>query len=478
MKKIFVLGSLVVGLVSASAQSAVEEADKALVDGRAAAESKFRSLFNGKDLSGWDGNKELWSAKDGTITGQTTAGHPIAGNTFLIWTNGNVGDFELRCSYRIVPDNKVGFGNSGIQYRSHIIDSNNWVVGGYQADFEAGKKYSGILYEERGRGILAERGQKVVIHSDGKKEVVGSLGNTDEIQAAIKDKDWNEYVIVAKGNHLQHFINGKKTIDLVDEQETAAAKSGVLALQIHKGEPMTVQFKNIRIQTNETEAKPTAKPQASTQSTVVPIARHDKTTARYEELNKRVKENQGDLDVLFVGDSITQGWEGSGKDVWKQHYGSMKALNIGIGGDRTEHVLWRLDHGNADGIKPKATVLMIGTNNSGEDRNSAEEIVEGVTAVVHKLQEKFPETKILLLGIFPRGDKFNNQRGKILQVNQAIHRLEDNQKVFFLDFGHVFLNADGSISKEIMPDYLHLSAKGYEMWAQAIEPKLKELAAK
>ena len=207
----------------------------------------FKSLFNGKDLSGWDGNKEFWSVQEGVITGQTTPEHAVKQNTFLVWTNGTVGDFELRCSYKIVPNNNAGFANSGIQYRSKVLDPGYFVVGGYQADMEAGKKYSGILYEERGRGILAERGQKVVIHADGKKEVVGSLGKSEEIQAGIKEKDWNEYVVIAKGNHLQHFINGKPTIDLVDEQEAAAAKSGVLALQIHKGEPMTIQFKNLRI---------------------------------------------------------------------------------------------------------------------------------------------------------------------------------------------------------------------------------------
>ncbi|MDB6024698.1 MAG: rane-bound dehydrogenase domain protein [Verrucomicrobiales bacterium] len=207
----------------------------------------FKSIFNGKDLSGWEGRSEFWSVKDGVIHGQTTPEHPVLTNTFLIWTNGEVGDFELRCSYRIVPNNDKGFGNSGIQYRSKIMDTNYWIVGGYQADFEAGKKYSGILYEERGRGILAERGQKVVIHADGKKEEVGSVGKSEEIQAAIHDKEWNEYRVIAKGNHLQHFINDKQTIDLVDEQEAAAAKKGVLALQIHKGEPMTVEFKALRL---------------------------------------------------------------------------------------------------------------------------------------------------------------------------------------------------------------------------------------
>lgn len=214
------------------------------------------------------------------------------------------------------------------------------------------------------------------------------------------------------------------------------------------------------------------------ESPTVPAPRTGKVYDRYVMLNERVKTNQGNIDILFVGDSITQGWESNGKSVWEKYYGPRKAVNIGISGDRTQHVLWRLDHGNADGMKPKVTVLMIGTNNSGKGRNTPGEIVEGVTAVVHKLQEKFPETKILLLGIFPRGPGFNEQRGDITQVNQAIHKLEDNQKVFFLDFGQVFIDPDGSLPKTIMPDFLHPNQKGYELWAEAMEPMLKELLAK
>ncbi|MDB6040916.1 MAG: Trehalose utilization, partial [Verrucomicrobiales bacterium] len=145
--------------------------------------------------------------------------------------------------------NDKGFGNSGIQYRSR--DFGNFVAGGYQADFEAGKTYSGILYEERMDGILAQRGQKTVVKTvDGKTkiEVTGSLGDSKEIQSHIKENDWNDYVVIAKGNHLQHFINGVQTIDVIDEREGKGAKEGVLALQLHAGEPMTVQFKNIRIQ--------------------------------------------------------------------------------------------------------------------------------------------------------------------------------------------------------------------------------------
>ena len=203
-------------------------------------EPGYKPLFNGSDLAGWDGNPKFWSVKDGTITGQTTAENPTQGNTFLIWRDGTLDDFELRLSFKIVG------GNSGIQYRSRVIDPKNWVVGGYQADFEAGTTYSGILYEERGRGILAQRGQKTVVKGD-KPEVIGSVGKSEEIQAAIKKEDWNEYVVIAQGNHLIHRINGLVSADVTDENAEKRAASGVLALQLHAGPPMTVQFKNVRI---------------------------------------------------------------------------------------------------------------------------------------------------------------------------------------------------------------------------------------
>jgi hypothetical protein len=210
-------------------------------------EQGFLSIFNGKDLTGWDGNPKLWSVKDGAITGQTTAENPAKGNTFLIWTNGTPSDFELRCSFKLMPGDSKGFANSGIQYRSKILDPANWVVGGYQADMEAGPTYTGILYEERMRGILALRGEKVVWDKDNKKQVVGSVGDAAAIGAAVKKGDWNDYVIIAQGNHLQQFINGQQTIDVTDECEAKRATSGVLALQLHAGPPMLAQFKNIRI---------------------------------------------------------------------------------------------------------------------------------------------------------------------------------------------------------------------------------------
>ncbi len=201
-----------------------------------------KNLFNGKDLTGWKG-LDFWSVEDGCITGRTTKEKPTKGNTFLVWQGGEVGDFEFTFKYKIVG------GNSGVQYRSKLVDEKAFVVSGYQADFEAGKTYSGILYEEKGRGILAQRGQKTVI-KDGEKpgkakvEVAGEVGKSAEIQAKIKAEDWNEYRIVAQGGHLQHFINGVQTVDVTD-QTAVGAKKGILALQLHAGPAMVVQFKDL-----------------------------------------------------------------------------------------------------------------------------------------------------------------------------------------------------------------------------------------
>lgn len=196
---------------------------------------------------------------------------------------------------------------------------------------------------------------------------------------------------------------------------------------------------------------------------------------RQKLLNQRAAEAGEKAQVIFIGDSITQGWEGDGKEVWAKYYAHRNAVNLGIGGDRTQHVLWRLDNGNLDGLKPKAAVVMIGTNNSNGEDNTPEQIVEGVTAIVKKLREKLPQTKVLLVAIFPRSENFSAQRGKILQVNQVIHKLADGKDVFWVDFGHRFVNRDGTIPRELMPDYLHLTKKGYDIWAESIEQRLSQI---
>jgi lysophospholipase L1-like esterase len=205
---------------------------------------------------------------------------------------------------------------------------------------------------------------------------------------------------------------------------------------------------------------------------IVPAPREGNWTKRHESFNERVK--QGNADLVFIGDSITAGWENAGKNVWAEYYAKRNAVNLGIGGDRTQHVLWRLDHGNIEGIKPKLAVLMIGTNNSGA--NSSQQIADGVKLIVEKLRAKLPTTKVLVLAIFPRGaDKDNAQRKVNEGANEIIKGLDDNKMVYFLDIGPKFLAADGTLSKEVMPDLLHLNDKSYRTWAESIEPKVKEL---
>lgn len=214
----------------------------AVANGIAQQEKGFFPLFNGKNLENWDGNPKFWSVEDGAITGTTTKENPTRGNTFLIWRGGVMDDFELRLKVKIVG------GNSGIQYRSE--DRGNWVVSGYQADFDAGGRFSGILYHERGRGILAQRGQKTVITREGGKHkvtVVQSLEDPADILAAIRPEQWNDYKIIAKGYEFTHAINGKVAVEAVDRDEQGRRSSGILALQLHAGPPMRIQFKDIRI---------------------------------------------------------------------------------------------------------------------------------------------------------------------------------------------------------------------------------------
>ena len=232
-------------------------------------------------------------------------------------------------------------------------------------------------------------------------------------------------------------------------------------------------------QTNMTAAAP----ETHQNTAVIPVPRTDSwATNRQRLVLQRAKENPGDYDIEFIGDSITQGWEDAGKNVWQEFYGNRKVINMGVSGDRTQHVLWRFEQGQLDGIRAKVAVVMIGTNNSnnnkaGVEDNSTADILEGVNAIVQQIRTRQPETKILLIGIFPRGQTFSTQRGKILQVNEALAKLDDGKNIFYMDFGSQLIEVDGSISKSMMKDYLHPGEAGYKIWADAIEPKLKEILA-
>ena len=240
---------------------------------------------------------------------------------------------------------------------------------------------------------------------------------------------------------------------------------------------------------------------------------------RHKEFLKRIEASNGVGDVIFLGDSITHGWEGEGKNAWPEYFGSFKPVNLGIGGDQTGHILWRLTEGHEiDRLNPKAAVIMIGTNNTGA--HSAQQIAGGIKAIVEELKKQKPNIKILVLGVFPRGNGAdaersveqiaegvkpineeltkekpdlkrlntlvrNLQRGgtipaaklnkKIPEINAIIANLDDGKTVFYKDIGKEFLDQNGGLSGAIMPDYLHLSPKGYELWGKAIQPDIEKL---
>jgi len=197
-----------------------------------------------------------------------------------------------------------------------------------------------------------------------------------------------------------------------------------------------------------------------------------KDPKRHEGFLADIKKMKGEIHLVFIGDSITDGWRGGGKAIWQKEYGHHKALNLGIGGDSTQHVLWRLQNGELDGYKARLFVIMIGTNNGG---NSAADVAAGIEAIVKEIKTKQPQARILLLGIFPRGDKPNDHRTKNDETNKLIAKLDDGKTLKYLDIGDKFLNPDKTMSKDIMPDFLHPNAKGYEIWAEAIRGAVKQM---
>ncbi len=207
-------------------------------------------LFNGKDLTDWDGDPRLWSVKDGVLRGETTAENPAKGNTFIIWKGGKLKDFELRLSFRCNAAN-----NSGIQYRSkHITEgkpANQWVVRGYQHELRNETQLpsvAGFIYDEGGkRGRICLVGEQAVWGEDGKKKVTGTLIDQAGYAKLFKLDDWNDVVIIGKGNHIQHYLNNTLILDFTDNEPQLALKEGVLALQLHAGKPMWVEFKDIRL---------------------------------------------------------------------------------------------------------------------------------------------------------------------------------------------------------------------------------------
>ncbi|NBV20668.1 MAG: DUF1080 domain-containing protein [Proteobacteria bacterium] len=201
------------------------------------AQDGFRPLFNGKDLTGWDGNSELWTVEDGCISGKTKGPEQLSYNQFLIWRGGVLKNFELRAKV------KESGNNSGIQYRSReLAEVGKWSVGGYQCDIHPAPANNGMVYEERARGIIVQNGQSVVIDPEGKRWLVA-----EREPVKVDIAEWHEYTVIAQGSHLIHKVDGKVTIDLVDHEEAKRSLAGILAFQIHRGPAMSVQIKDVML---------------------------------------------------------------------------------------------------------------------------------------------------------------------------------------------------------------------------------------
>jgi lysophospholipase L1-like esterase len=211
-----------------------------------------------------------------------------------------------------------------------------------------------------------------------------------------------------------------------------------------------------------------------------PAPRDENWQKRHEGFVEIAKKETG-CQVLFIGDSITAGWRGKGLEAWKENYAPLHAVNLGIGGDRTQHLLWRLQNGGLGALRPKVVVMMIGTNNTGLEgdkktpRNTTPEIAGGVDTLLKSLRANLPASKILLLAVFPRGEKNSPARAQVNELNKLIAPLHDGKNIFFLDIGPKFLEPDGTLSRDIMPDLLHPNERGYQIWVDSIKEPLAKL---
>jgi lysophospholipase L1-like esterase len=208
---------------------------------------------------------------------------------------------------------------------------------------------------------------------------------------------------------------------------------------------------------------------------VVPVPQTESWwTTRHEHTLARLRE--GEVDLLFIGDSITQRWDDKGRRIWDAYYGHRRAVNLGFSGDFTEHVLWRLEHGEIDEINPKLVVVMIGTNNTGTRREPPEETAAGIQAILTTLRTRLPNTKILLLGVFPRSASADDPLRRLnAAINNRIRHYANNQQIFFLDLSQRFLDDQGRLSQDLMPDYLHPNERGYQVWADGMEDVIRKL---
>ncbi len=414
----------------------------------------YRPLFGGIDLAGWKvGPKQHghWTANNGKLS--------YDGKGDTIWSEESFGDFELLADWRWTgPSKKVNV--------PVVLPSGDYAVN------EAGGRLEVEVDEAGDSGIYLRGSSKSQVNiwcwPIGSGEVYGYRTDpsmSPEVRAGVTPREaadaplgkWNRFHITMRGDLLSVVLNGKTVIQ--DASLPGVAAEGPIALQ-HHGAP--IEFANILIR--KLPPPPAA---------LHPVPRKaDWWQARHKKMNETAA--KGGVKMVMIGDSITQGWEGKGASIWTEFYGDRAALNLGIGGDRTQHVIWRLQNGNLEGIDPRLAVVMIGTNNSGDD--SPQDIAEGVTRVTDEILARCPNAEILLLGIFPRGPGSGDARRKVTRgANQIYSKLEERDRVHYLDIGPAFLQADGTLPKSVMPDLLHLNEASYRTWAESIEPKVREI---
>lgn len=418
----------------------------------------FQPLLNGRDLTGFrDAAAQAahWKMQDWVLDYDGQGGD--------LWTEREFEDFELIVDWRFPA-------------KPHEADVPDLERSGEQAKNAAGEPKTVRIQEAGDSGIFLRGTPKAQVNiwcwPIGSGEVWGY--RTDpaanaQLKAACTPKltadaplgQWNRFVITLRGKKLSVVLNGKQVIDGVELDGIPAR--GPIALQ-HHGTP--IQFGNLYIRELFPE-----------------VPRHRATTPgpHYEERRDAIaaRAKQSDAKVALIGDSITQGWEGAGSKVWAERFANWSPIDLGVSGDETQHVVHRFQLGHYDGIHPDVAVVMIGTNNLGNSKHTPRETADGVRAILNEILTRWRGVRVLLLGVFPRGPAATDPfRAQIAELNGYLAQYADGQRIVYSDIGSAFLEKDGSLSPAIMPDFLHLSERGYEIWAEQIVPSVEKLLPK
>jgi lysophospholipase L1-like esterase len=444
----------------------------------------FVSIFDGATLKGWDGDPAFWKAENGALVGQSTRENPVKENTFLIWRGGRPRDFELKAEFRISST------NSGIQFRSTHLPANtgtgnnrvqgNWVLKGYQADIDFNNQWTGQIYEERGRGFLAMRGQAVYVPEAGTPKTIGNLQQTpDELKALIKTNDWNQVHLIVRGNILIQILNGAVTSLVVDDDVKNRAMEGLIGFQIHVGDPMKAEYRDIWLK--EVPRVSTAAVDTDVERQLADLRRRVRDwggLTRYGSDNAELgPPTVGDQRVVFIGDDLTERWAGGVKFFPGKPY-----VNRGIAGQTTAQMLVRFRQ-DVIALKPKVVVIQGGSNDiAGIVGPGTEGTVSDNLRSMTELA-KANGIQVVLASATPVCDCFEQDQtplrpqGKIIGLNGAIRDAAAASGAVYLDYYGALVNGR-DFKKELTADGFLPNDAGYAVMAplaeQAIRRALKE----